>query len=261
MCAVPAPEGASTPPRRTRITPVQWLALAAVLLLLLEQMGFFRLGSTGSLLQQGTRILPALIAIVLAVTVHEFSHALVATSFGDDLPRRSGRLTLNPLAHLDPLGSLLFLIAQFGWGKPVPINPNAMRNPGLGWALSSVAGPASNFLSAAAAVVVLALLGNLGPVDGSVGAFIQQFIVINLALGVFNLVPLPPLDGFGFVYGLSPGPVRVALRPIQQYGPLILLALIFLPRLVPGFPPILSTLIEGGIDLLTNLLGALYRVF
>ncbi len=254
MCAQPAP--ASSPPR-SRNSPLQWIGLAVLVLLLLDQMGLLRISSPDSLLGSLVDSIPFLVAIVLAVTVHEFSHALVATLFGDDLPRRAGRLTLNPLAHLDLLGSLLFLIARFGWGKPVPINPNAMRYPGLGWALSSVAGPVSNLLASAAAVVLVAALGS--PREPLLGELVQQFIGINVVLAVFNLIPLPPLDGFGFVYGLSPRPLQLVLQPIQVYGPWILLGLVFLPRLVPGFPPVLGTIVEAGMGFFLSLLETLYR--
>lgn len=235
------------------------MGLAVLLVLLLNQIGLLDFNSPGGFFANLVEMVPFLVAIILAVTVHEFSHALVATAWGDDLPKREGRLTLNPLAHLDPLGSLLFLVAQFGWGKPVPINPAAMRNPELGWAMSSIAGPISNFISAIFGAAALTVLR--GSVDTSILAFILMFIIINVSLGVFNLVPLPPLDGFGFVFGLAPRPVKIALLPIHRYGPWILLALIFLPRFVPGFPPIISTVVGGGVRFALSVLGVNPRGF
>jgi Zn-dependent protease len=192
------------------------------------------------------------------VTIHEFSHAFVATRFGDNLPRRLGRLTLNPLAHLDLMGSLLFLIAGFGWGKPVPINPGAMRNPSLGWALSSIAGPVSNLLTAAAVVTFFALVGGVS--DQGITAFASQLIRVSVLLAVFNLIPLPPLDGFGFIFGLSPRQMKIALLPVQTYGPWILLAFLFLPNFIPGFPPILAIVINSGVRLVEDALRLLSRV-
>ena len=251
-----APETPGPGPAR-KITPVQWIGLAALGLLLAYQLGLF--GGSGILGQGPETFVPFLIAIILAVTIHEFSHALVAYLFGDTLAKRLGRLTLNPLAHLDPMGSLLFLFAGFGWGKPVPIDPNAMRNPGLGWALSSVAGPISNFTAALAAIVVLGLVGaGLGDTESN---FVLTFVQVNVALGVFNLIPLPPLDGFGFVFGLSPSPVRRALAPVATYGPWILLALLFLPRIVPGFPPILSSVMGAATRFVYQGLRAVYGAF
>jgi Zn-dependent protease len=197
--------------------------------------------------------LPFFIAIISAVTIHEFSHARIATWFGDDLPRRTGRLTLNPLAHLDPMGSLLFLVAHFGWGKPVQINPAAMRNPNLGWALSSAAGPASNLVSAAIVVGLVVSLGR--PADAFLHEIVVQFVGISVALAIFNLIPIPPLDGFGFVFGLSPRPIKIALLPVQRYGALILLALVFLPSFSRSFPPILQIVLRGGSNLFFTILG------
>jgi Zn-dependent protease len=183
--------------------------------------------------------LPFFVGLILAITVHEFSHGLVATLFGDDLPRRVGRLTLNPLKHLDPIGTLMILIGPIGWGRPMPINPRAMRNPNLGWALSSLAGPVSNVLAAA---VVVALISHIDfGFDRNVLRYVQAFIGINVALAVFNLLPVPPLDGFGFLFGLSPRPIKVALLPLQQFGPFLLLAVLFLPGLRPYLDQFLST--------------------
>jgi Zn-dependent protease len=233
---------------RPRIPPIQWVGLAVLVLLFLYQSGLLQ-GDLSDIIDQ----LPFFIAIITAVTIHEFSHARIATWFGDDLPRRAGRLTLNPLAHLDPMGSLLFLVAHFGWGKPVPINPSAMRNPNVGWALSSAAGPASNLVSAAIVVGLIVSLGR--PADTFFHEIVQQFVGISVTLAIFNLIPIPPLDGFGFVFGLSPRPLKIALLPVQRYGGLILLALIFLPTFSRSFPPVLQTVLRAGTNLFFTILG------
>src|SRR5919199_1544939 len=192
MCAQPVPGNPGRP--RNRITPIQYVGLGVLTLLFLNQRGLLRLSGGGRAVGGLERRLPFLVGLVLAITVHEFSHGFVATLFGDDLPRRVGRLTLNPLKHLDPLGTLLILIGPIGWGRPMPINPAGMRNPNLGWALSSLAGPVSNVLAASVVVILLALPGL--SIDRSVMPYLQAFIGVNVALAVFNLLPVPPLVGY-----------------------------------------------------------------
>jgi Zn-dependent protease len=216
-----------------------------LVLLLLYQLGILN-GATG--LASFTARIPFFVALVLAITVHEFSHGFVATLFGDTLPRRVGRLTLNPLKHLDPLGTLMILIGPIGWGRPMPINPGEMRHQSLGWALSSLAGPVSNVLAAG---VVWTVYENLGLADRNLLLYVLVFVNVNILLAVFNLLPVPPLDGFGFIFGLLPLPAKVALLPLQRYGPLILLAVLFLP----GLQPVVTGFLRGGERLITTLLG------
>ncbi len=217
------------------------------MLLVLDQMGLLRVGSPGSALTSLQGVLPRVVALVVGITVHEFSHGFVATLFGDDVPRRAGRLTLNPLKHLDPLGTLLILVGPIGWGRPMPINPAGMRHPNLGWALSSVAGPASNLLLAT--LLILAIDWGGAAIDRTVTPYVVWLLRINIGLAIFNLLPLPPLDGFGFVYGLSPTPVKLALAPIATHGLWILLAFLFLPGVIPGFPPLIQEWVSAGSSL------------
>ena len=176
-------------------------------------------------------------AIVIAVSVHEFSHAKVADYLGDPTAEMAGRLTLNPLAHLDLMGSILFLLVGFGWGKPVPFDPFNLDNPRRGAALISLAGPASNATMAISAAIILKLTGafmggsagHLGSLDLATGvsAFLQVFIWINVVLGVFNLLPFAPLDGFKIVGGVLSEEKAHEWYGLERYGLIFLMAAIF----------------------------------
>ncbi len=180
------------------------------------------------------RLVPRLLTLVVALTVHEFAHAWTAQRLGDDTPRLSGRLTLNPLAHLDPIGSFMLLLAGFGWAKPVPVNGYVLqRRTPAGLMLVSAAGPLSNLLLAMAAALPLrAGLLSVGILQGSVGGwialFLQEFIFINLILLFFNLIPLAPLDGEKIAEYLLPPRGQELLYRLRPYGPVILMALILL---------------------------------
>jgi Zn-dependent protease len=184
--------------------------------------------------------LPTLIArifiLLTAFAVHEFSHAWVADRFGDPTPRSMGRLTLNPLAHLDPIGSLMLIFVGFGWAKPVPINPYALerRSPAATmWV--SLAGPFSNLLMALIAAIpfklgLVSLSGiavNPGSVLPSLDFFLFEFVYINLLLMLFNLIPISPLDGEKVLYYLVPPSVARVMDNIRPYGPFVLLILVF----------------------------------
>ncbi len=167
------------------------------------------------------------VAMLLAITVHEFAHALMADRLGDPTPRMQGRLTLNPLAHLDPLGTLMLLLVRFGWGKPVQFDPYNLQNPRRDSAVISLAGPASNLIVATALSVILHFISYpFSPLGGLVN-FLEPIIFLNVALAVFNLIPIHPLDGGKIFVGLLPA--RDALeadRFLHKYGMLILLFLI-----------------------------------
>jgi Zn-dependent protease len=199
-----------------------------------------------------------LIALVVGITVHEASHATVAVALGDPTPRLMGRVSLNPLRHLDPIGSFMILIASFGWGRPVLFDPSRLKtDPRLGSALVAVAGPVSNILVALVAVIVLA--SGVAP-SGPAAQVLQAILGVNVALAAFNLLPIPPLDGFGFVENLLPRPMAEALAPIVPYGPLILLALIFLGPTVFQVD-VLGLLINPIRDAILRFILATARIF
>lgn len=177
------------------------------------------------------------IILVVAFTIHELSHALVATYFGDDTPRRTGRLTLNPLAHLDPIGSLLMIVQGFGWAKPVQVNPYALqRSSPAAMMWVSLAGPASNLALALVAAIpfwlgLTTLNQAFAPNTGwlpNPSWFLAEWIFTNLLLMLFNMLPIAPLDGEKVAIYFLPEPIGRFLETIRPYGPIILLAVLFL---------------------------------
>ena len=178
-------------------------------------------------------LLAKVIILLLSFPIHEFSHAWVAYKLGDDTAARQGRLTLNPLAHLDPLGSLMILVSFIGWAKPVPVSPWRLRyGPRVGGALVSVAGPVSNLLMAAA-VALPWRLGLLDQAASGVREFAWMFVAVNVALFLFNLIPLAPLDGISVLSGAVGARAAQALQPLYAYGPMILFGLLMLGYIWP----------------------------
>lgn len=219
-----------------RYTPSQILILLGVLALFLWSLSGF--GNPRDLLPNSLDFLFWIAGLLVGITVHEACHALAADRLGDSTPRLMGRLTLNPLRHLDPLGTMMLFVAHFGWGKPVLFNPRNLKvDAALGSSVVSVAGPVANVLTAFLAAIPL----RSGEVpESAVALLLIAIIRANVLLAAFNLIPIPPLDGFGFVSGLLPKPIAYQLEPLRQYGPLLLVLLVFLPAL--GGPNILVRL-------------------
>jgi len=177
-------------------------------------------------LQRLTLQIPALL---VAVTVHELAHGLVADRLGDPTARLQGRITLNPLPHIDPLGALAFVLAGFGWAKPVPVNAYNLRHPTRDMALVAAAGPLVNFVVAFLALVALVLVDRYADVPFFAAPLLGMLrftYAFNLALAIFNLIPLPPLDGGHFLPYFLPGGSGRLLHRLEQYGPLILILLV-----------------------------------
>jgi Zn-dependent protease len=174
-------------------------------------------------------IISSLIVIILvlvAITVHEFAHALAAEMLGDPTPKFAGRLSLNPIRHIDPLGFLMLLFAKFGWAKPVPINPYNFKNPQRGEMIVSFAGPLSNFFTAWLVATIFKFLPSSVNMNIVVVSLTSQFIMINLALAVFNLIPIPPLDGSTLLRAFLPEDIK---QMFEQYGFMILIFILVFP--------------------------------
>jgi Zn-dependent protease len=192
------------------------------------------------------RTLPYLIiSFLVAVTVHEYAHAWMADRLGDPTPRMRGRLSLNPVVHLDVVGTLLLIVAGFGWAKPVEVNPRYFSNWRRGMLVVAAAGPLSNIT----VVFLVGLLFQLGVfgIGSALGGLAYTMIFINAMLAVFNLIPVPPLDGSRIVSGLLPPAQAVTYDRLAPYGPLVLLVLILLPGNIIGH------LIRPGINWLATL--------
>ena len=193
------------------------------------------------------RIATWLIPLVFAIVLHEISHGWVANAFGDPTARRRGRLSPNPIKHVDPVGTValpmvLAIVGApiFGWAKPVPVVASRMRNPRLHMMLVALAGPGMNFLLALVAALGLSLMAMAAPLERSFGtifllANLQNFLLINVFLGVFNLLPIPPFDGGHVVEGLLPRRLLPGYQGVARFGfPLVIFLIVILPMIAPG---------------------------
>ncbi|MBU1178349.1 site-2 protease family protein [Patescibacteria group bacterium] len=192
------------------------------------------------------------VGIVIAISVHEFAHAAMAYYLGDPTAKNEGRLTLNPLSHLDLWGTLLLLLAGFGWGKPVPFNPYNLRNQRWGPALVSLAGPGSNLVMALMFIAFLKFvypLLNLGA-GNALFDFLYFLIIINMVLMTFNLLPVPPLDGSKLLFAILPTSMDNVKEFLQRYGFFILIGLVLFGGF---FFSLMYSVLIGGVNLLLGL--------
>jgi Zn-dependent protease len=180
-------------------------------------------------------------ALLIAITFHEYAHGRMAYAWGDPTAKLAGRLTLNPLAHLDPIGLLMLWVARFGWAKPVPIDPRNFSDyrKGLFWV--SLAGPGMNLLLGFIAAFLLVFFGNRGSVYT---AIMENLLLYNVYLAVFNIIPLPPLDGSKILSTFLPDSALSIYHNIEPYGPFILILLLFLGIISLVLVPIASAIIK-----------------
>ena len=208
-------------------------------------------------LQSPDVLIAILLILFVSLPFHEFSHALAAYRLGDSTAKYMGRLTLNPLAHLDPFGALLILLVGFGWAKPTPYNPYNVRGGKTGEVIIAVAGPISNLVLAIAAALPLRYIYATGmDVPEVVVSVLSTFVMLNVILAVFNLIPIPPLDGSKLLYAAMNPQTERQWRPVlEQYGFIILFAALLLPVL-PGGQTIVSFVFQKvGLPIANLLIG------
>ena len=197
-----------------------------------------------------TTMAATLLAVLLAITFHETAHGFVAYKLGDPTAKNQGRLTLNPIAHLDPIGALMMFVAGFGWAKPVPVNPfffNGDRTKGM--MLVSIAGPVTNLLLAFVSYFLYVATGAFGG-NYFMGIFVGQMVWLNVYLAIFNLIPIPPLDGSKILASFLPRAMAYKfLTTVEQYGFVILLVLIVF-NITDMFMGPLAAKIVGGMELI-----------
>ncbi|MEG1316034.1 MAG: site-2 protease family protein [Oscillospiraceae bacterium] len=182
-------------------------------------------------------MLLSVIPALLCITFHELCHGLVAYKLGDNTAKNAGRLTLNPIKHIDVMGLLMMVVFKFGWAKPVPVNMNNFKNPKSGMAITAIAGPISNILLAAVALLIYGLvyipLEGLGGFGKAVSDMIMTTAYLSCAFAVFNIIPIPPLDGSKVLFSLLSEKTYYKLMRYERYGMILLLVLVYFNTLSP----------------------------
>lgn len=197
--------------------------------------------------------------ILISMTLHEAMHAFVAYWLGDDTAKREGRLTLNPIKHIDPFLTIILPVTLaiiggpiFGGAKPVPFRPDMVKGGDWGAALVAIGGPLTNLLIAFIVFGIWALVGY--PLVGLGPQILQTAIMVNLGFFIFNMIPIPPLDGSRVLYALAPEFVRTGMRFLEQYGIIVIFALILVAS------PVIGAFMSGAIDFFVNLFVSIFRV-
>ncbi|WP_407399729.1 site-2 protease family protein [Anaerovibrio sp.] len=190
-------------------------------------------------------IIAGLPGLLLALVLHEYAHARVAVAMGDFTPKLTGRLTLNPMAHIDPIGLLMLLVARFGWAKPVMVNPRNFRDMKKGNILVALAGPAANFLTAFVTLFIMMVLFKLGMLNTvGIKTVLSMIVLFNINFGIFNLIPLPPLDGSKILLEFLPGELAYKYMGLERYSFIILIILIMTPVLGSILLPLSSLILH-----------------
>lgn len=189
-------------------------------------------------------LLSRLPALLIALSFHEYAHARMAYAWGDPTAKNEGRLTLNPLAHLDPIGMLMLLIVRFGWARPVPINPFYFRDRRKGLFWVSLAGPGMNLLLGLAATFFWVLGRSWGGYGTFIESILYYLVIYNVFLAIFNIIPLPPLDGSKILSSLLPARQLYYYQRIEPYGPFLLIFLLIFGRLPLLLIPVANAIIE-----------------
>lgn len=190
-------------------------------------------------------IIAGLPGLLLALVLHEYAHARVAVAMGDFTPKLTGRLTLNPMAHIDPIGLLMLLVARFGWAKPVMINPRNFKDMKKGNILVALAGPAANFLTAFVTLFIMMVLFKFGMLNTvGIKTVLSMIVLFNINFGIFNLIPLPPLDGSKILLEFLPGELAYKYMGIERYSFIILIILIMTPVLSSILVPLSSLILH-----------------
>lgn len=178
-----------------------------------------------------TGLIAGLPGLIIALVIHEYAHAKAADVMGDFTPRMTGRLTLNPMAHIDPIGFIMLLVVRFGWAKPVMINARNFRNWRQGELLVAVAGPVANLIVAFISLLAMAVLFKLGMFSEGVRLVLSMMVLFNINFAIFNMLPLPPLDGSKVLMVLLPGRLAYKLMSLERYSFIILIFLMMTPFL------------------------------
>lgn len=219
--------------------------------------GGFIMGLSTTFFQELIYTIPALL---IALVFHEWAHGYISYKLGDPLPKQEGRLSLNPLKHLDPMGSLCLLLFHFGWAKPVMVNPRAYKDKKMGMSLVALAGPCMNFICAFIALFILVLIIKINPyfMQNSILVYIFNVLrytaILCIGLGVFNLIPIPPLDGSKIMFSFLREDLYFKYMQYENYGMILLVVLLALGVLGSILTPLTSALFNGMLNIITMIL-------